>query len=426
MMQGIHWESAPDDVISRFLIFAQAYPYVAVLQTHQEGEDIYGRYDFLAGFAGNNADIIQDPEEVKQHNRGMLLGAVSYPALQDTEPIGTELKPDAIALPHFRFFAPEGYILKYSDSSEVWVYSAQPQAWIDALNSIQSETLQASVEVLSPAVSGLSKQAYLQGIQTLQQHILDGDVYEANLCRNIRLQAKVTAPGLLFPQWLQWSQVPFAAYVRMQEVYIYSASPERFLAFREGQCISQPIKGTAPRNADPTKDKALAEALLNSEKDRAENLMIVDLVRNDLNRTCKPGSVIVSELCGLHSFPLVHHLISTISGELKPEYPPFEAFLRAFPPGSMTGAPKVRAMQIMNELEPEGRGIFAGAIGYIEDTKHFDFNVVIRTLVYDANQQIMSYHTGGAITIDSNPEEEYAETQAKAMGLFRFLGIEPI
>jgi para-aminobenzoate synthetase component 1 len=356
----------------------------------------------------------------------MLLGAVTYAALQMTEPIGVELKPDVIALPPFSFFSPEGYILKYSATSEVWVFAPQPQDWINALLSIQPETLHASVEVISPAVSGLSKQAYLQRIQTLQQHILDGDVYEANLSRNIRLQAKVNAPGLLFPQWLQWSEVPFAAYVRMQEVYIYSASPERFLAYREGLCISQPIKGTAPRSADPEKDAALSAALLSSEKDRAENLMIVDLVRNDLNRTCKPGSVIVSELCGLHSFPLVHHLISTISGELKPEYPPFESFLHAFPPGSMTGAPKVRAMQIINELEPEGRGIFAGAIGYIESNTHFDFNVVIRTLVYDASREIMSYHAGGAITIDSDPEEEYAETLSKAKGLFRFLGIDPV
>lgn len=426
MIQGIHWESAPDDVISRFLIFAQAYPYVALLQTHQEEEDIYGRFEFLVGFAGNNTRLLHDPDEIKVHASGMLLGMVTYPALRQTEPLGVELKPDALALPNFSFFEPEGYILRYSGSSEVWVFAEQPQAWIDSLTSIQSETPVSSVEVLSSPVSGLSKQAYLQSIQTLQQHILDGDVYEANLSRNIRLQAKVSAPEFLFPQWIQWSQVPFAAYIKMQDVYIYSASPERFLAYRDGKCISQPIKGTAPRDADLHQDKAFAEALQNSEKDRAENLMIVDLVRNDLNRTCTPGSVRVPELCGLHSFPLVHHLISTITGELKSEHSPFEAFLRAFPPGSMTGAPKVRAMQIINELEPEGRGIFAGAIGYIEDRKYFDFNVVIRTLVYHAQQQIMSYHTGGAITIDSDPEEEYAETLAKAKGLFRFLGIDPI
>jgi para-aminobenzoate synthetase component 1 len=210
------------------------------------------------------------------------------------------------------------------------------------------------------------------------------------------------------------SEAPFAAFHQQGHRFLLSASPERFLK-REGRTLlSQPIKGTARRMSDAVEDERVKMRLSQSEKDRAENVMIVDLVRNDLSRIAAPTSVRVEELCGVHSFKTVHHLISSITAEMRDGASLFDVLAATFPMGSMTGAPKVSAMQIADALEHTNRGIYSGSIGYIDPQGHFDFNVVIRSLVYSRDREYVSCHVGGAITVRSHWDHEYDECLLKA------------
>jgi para-aminobenzoate synthetase component 1 len=209
--------------------------------------------------------------------------------------------------------------------------------------------------------------------------------------------------------------------VRFNEIFILSASPERFIKKEGHRIISQPIKGTSRRHADTLLDIASKKDLANNEKERAENIMIVDLVRNDLSHTAKKGSVHVDELCKIYSFKQVHQMISTISSELDEKYDFIDVLKTTFPMGSMTGAPKIRAMQLIEQYEQTKRGIYSGAIGYITPDGDFDFNVVIRSLIYNQENKYLSFIAGGAITYQSNPEKEYAESLLKAEAIREIL-----
>jgi para-aminobenzoate synthetase component 1 len=212
-------------------------------------------------------------------------------------------------------------------------------------------------------------------------------------------------------------RAPFSAMFNWGDKYLMSASPERFLKKKGNKIISQPMKGTAPRSANPAEDSEYRERLRTSEKDRAENVMIVDLVRNDLARSCKPGSVQVDELFGIYTFPQVHQMVSVVSGELQNDMHPVDVIKHAFPMGSMTGAPKVMAMRLIEEMEESRRGMYAGSIGYFTPDMDFDFNVVIRSILYNDTTKYISIHSGGAIVFDSDPEEEYKECLIKVKGL---------
>lgn len=218
------------------------------------------------------------------------------------------------------------------------------------------------------------------------------------------------------------SEVPFAAFLKTASIYTLCASPERFLQKIGEKLLTQPIKGTRKRGASAAEDTLLKKELLDSEKDRAENVMIVDLVRNDLTRSCKYGSIQVEELFGIYSFTNVHQMISTVSGILRPEVHWADAIRYAFPMGSMTGAPKVRAMQLIEEIEESKRGIYSGSIGVIFPNGDFELNVVIRTLLYHEKDAYLSVHAGGAITYDSKAEEEYEEIQTKLSNIRKLFG----
>jgi para-aminobenzoate synthetase component 1 len=218
--------------------------------------------------------------------------------------------------------------------------------------------------------------------------------------------------------------VPFAAYIRLRDWHLISASPERFLRRQGDLLVSQPIKGTAPRGATPAEDKTLAWQLRHSLKEQAENVMIVDLTRNDLNRCCETDSVRVPHLFEIQTFPTLHQMVSTITGRLRPGLGWQEILAMTFPPGSMTGAPKVRVMELIDAFEPGARGVYAGSVGYVTPAGDFDTNVIIRTLVYDRAAGHLCYQVGGAITYDSDPAQEYAETQVKA-AVMRALFAQP-
>ncbi len=268
----------------------------------------------------------------------------------------------------------------------------------------------APFQLNAPFKSNLTFRQYSSAFNKIRDYIEEGDCYQINLAQNF------TAPfkGCIQQGYALLSESnnsPFSAFLNFGKLQILSLSPERFIESHNGIIITQPIKGTLPRDKDPAKDKANAEQLLNSEKDRAENLMIVDLMRNDLSKTAAKGSVKVSELFGLYHFNAVHHLISTIESKLDDRFDNFDILATTLPGGSITGAPKIRAMQIIDELEPFDRGIYCGVIGYIDFKGNMDTNICIRTLVAKDNN--LYCWAGGGLVYDSELEKEYKETYDK-------------
>lgn len=264
---------------------------------------------------------------------------------------------------------------------------------------------------------------YMARVAEVRQHILEGDGYELNLCAAYYRQVKNIAPHIVFDCLNQENPAPFACFYRQDDQYLLSTSPERYVYRHNEHIISQPIKGTIKKSLDASIDDAHKQQLQADIKERAENIMITDLVRNDIAQLCHVGSVQVPELCGLYSFASLHHLISTIQGELKSNLPLNEMLEVPFPMGSMTGAPKYIVMQIIEQLELFKRGIYAGSVGYIQPNQDFDFNVVIRSAVYNASNKQLAFHTGSAITIDSTPEQEWAELQLKAQRIMHTLNV---
>jgi para-aminobenzoate synthetase component 1 len=266
----------------------------------------------------------------------------------------------------------------------------------------------------------LSRDEYISQVEQIRWHIQKGDCYEVNYCQEFIAHARID-PAETFRKLCSLSPNPFTTFYRFRNDYLICASPERFLK-RDGKKIfSQPIKGTAPRYADKEEDEAAAGKLQASLKERAENVMVVDLVRNDLSRVCKEGTVKVSELFGLYSFPQVHQLISTIEGELL-DGVSFQSIMEAcFPMGSMTGAPKKRVMEIIDSKEPGARGIFSGSVGYMDEEGNFDFNVVIRSLMYNSDKDLLSYQVGSGITFYSDPRQEWEECMVKAEAIKKVL-----
>ncbi|WP_416308460.1 aminodeoxychorismate synthase component I [Neptunicella sp. SCSIO 80796] len=258
--------------------------------------------------------------------------------------------------------------------------------------------------------SNMSQADYLLKFDRVQEYLLAGDCYQVNLAQRFKAQ-------YCGDEWQAYlklrstNQAPFSAFIRLADSCILSISPERFLAVEQNKVQTRPIKGTRPRHSDPQQDRQLAEVLQQSEKDRAENLMIVDLLRNDLSKNCQPGSVNVPELFVVESFPAVHHLVSTVEGLLQPQHSALDLLRGAFPGGSITGAPKIRAMQIIDELEPHRRNIYCGSIGYLSISGHMDTSICIRTLLCE-NQQIYCW-AGGGLVVDSDGHQEYQETLDK-------------
>lgn len=293
------------------------------------------------------------------------------------------------------------------------------------VNALFSRFANAPLPGVSVPSSGVPRQIecrvtpaeYMSRVQRIQDHIRLGDVYELNYCIEFFMEHADLNPVAVYRALNERSPMPFSAFLKVDDRYVLGASPERFLAKRGRQLFSQPIKGTIRRGHTPDEDTRLREQLLNSEKERAENLMIVDLVRNDLARSAETGSVLVDELFGIYGFQQVYQMISTVSATLREGVSWADAIRNAFPMGSMTGAPKIRAMELIDELEVSRRGVYSGAMGFITPDGDFDFNVVIRSLLYDAPNQYASFSVGSAITYDADPAQEWAECLLKARAI---------
>ncbi len=252
-------------------------------------------------------------------------------------------------------------------------------------------------------------------------YIHRGDIYEANFCMEFYADEANINPLEVYQKLNEISEPPFAVYFKNNKQFLLSASPERYLRKEGNKVISQPIKGTARRSFDLVQDEQLKIELEQNEKERSENIMIVDLVRNDLSHTASKGSVEVEELCKVYTFKQVHQMISTIASNVENSISPIEVIRSTFPMGSMTGAPKISAMKIIEELEETKRGLYSGAVGYFTPTGDFDFNVVIRSILYNAENKYLSFSVGSAITSKSIPENEYEECLVKAKAMFEVL-----
>jgi para-aminobenzoate synthetase component 1 len=357
-------------------------------------------------------------EELKrfanEHDKEWILGFLTYDLKNQTEELQSQ-HPDGIGFPGLCFFVPE-YILVIDNkgnciAGEELIQQILTQK-LSHLDENQSVLLQQRVSQLS----------YLKDVEAIRQHIINGDVYELNYCVEFFSEQTEIKPVAVYNKLHKRSAVPFGCFVKQQDRYVMGASPERFLTKQGKQLISQPIKGTAKRGATAEEDNLLKKELLESEKERAENLMIVDLVRNDLARSSETGSIQVDELFGIYSFPQVHQMISTVSSTKKDEVHSIDAIKHAFPMGSMTGAPKIMAMKLIEEYEKTKRGLYSGAIGYFSPDGNFDFNVVIRSIQYNAQNRYLNFEVGSAITYDSVPEQEYEECLLKAKAMMEVLG----
>jgi para-aminobenzoate synthetase component 1 len=367
-----------------------------------------------------------------------LFGHFAYDLAAETEPTNQGQPPspmaapekpgpppapaDPIGFPALFFFLPEIVITLQQDGIRIGSLGPAPETiWQAILAAIPGGPTPQAPIVFEPR---FTREEYLGTIRALRAHILRGDCYEINFCQEFYARQATLDPWSAWQSLSQASPNPFSALYRLNERYLLCASPERFLKRTGPTLLSQPIKGTAPRvRDDAAADLQAGLALANSAKDQAENVMVVDLVRNDLSRICRPGSVKVSELFGIYAFPQVYQMISTITGELLPGLHWSEAIRDTFPMGSMTGAPKNNVVRLIAQYERSKRGIFSGALGYVTPDGDFDFNVVIRSLLYRQDTGYLSYQVGSGITYNSDPAAEYEECLLKAQGIKKALGI---
>ena len=404
----------------RLLGWVAQFPYAAFLDSCESPIDRHGRYEWLIGVARQPSICLTDPSSLETAPDTWLMGGLSYELKNAYEPRLSSRHRPAVAFPPVSLFAPELVIYRLRGENRLHLWGRED--WLPPLDELPALPAGNGFVGPAPALEPLaSRAAYLRTVEQLRTHIGEGDCYEVNLTQEFRAAAAPQRPEQLFAALTEVSPVPFAAFFRWQDRYLLSASPERFLQLRDGHLLSQPIKGTAPRSEDPVEDARLREALLASEKERAENVMIVDLTRNDLHRCCETGSVSVPHLFEIQRFPQVHQMVSTVQGRLQADLRWPEILRRTFPPGSMTGAPKVKVMELIDRYEWSGRGLYAGSVGYVTPLGEFDWNVVIRSLAIDRARPVMSYHVGGAITYDSEAGAEYDETLVKARAIRRVL-----
>jgi para-aminobenzoate synthetase component 1 len=353
-------------------------------------------------------------------HRDWLFGHISYDLKNEIEKLSSS-HPDGIGFPDLFFFIPQ-YVVQLSGSAiHIGSTVNDHEHVYDEIRSIEPASRKSNTP-LTQIDSRYSKEEYIDVVEDLRQHIRRGDCYEINLCQEFFAEGISINPLHLYISLSEASPNPFSGFYKIADRYLACMSPERYLKKEGNRILSQPIKGTSSRNTDdPDLDSINITKLRSSEKERAENIMVVDLVRNDLSRICVEGTVIVDELCGIYTFPQVHQMISTISGELKKGVAVTDAIRATFPMGSMTGAPKKKVMELIERYERSKRGLFSGSIGYIKPDGDFDFNVVIRSVLYNSSTKYLSFHTGSAITFSSNPETEYEECLLKAAAIKKAL-----
>lgn len=423
----------PSRFKEQLLFWSKKFEYVSILDSHEVNQKVnskaeYNTYELVAGV--DALQIIEPKQDCFHHLREKIekskdwwFGYLAYDLKNEIEELKSE-NHDGLDFPEMNFFRPRWVFLLDEDTLIVHYYNEEftEDELLSLVQNLQDMELHGEKSISVDQIhSRISRDEYLEAVNQLKDHIRRGDIYEVNFCQEFYAEDCYIKPRGTYQKLTEVSPTPYSGFYQMGQQYLLSASPERFIKKEGKKIISQPIKGTARRGASEAEDKQIKETLFNDPKERAENIMIVDLVRNDLSRTAEKGSVIVEELCGIYSFPQVHQMISTVVSELKEEVHFIEAIRQCFPMGSMTGAPKVRAMKLIEKYETTKRGLFSGAIGYITPEGDFDFNVVIRSILYNARNHYLSFMVGGAITMQAEAEKEYEECMLKAKAIMKVL-----
>ncbi len=387
-----------------------------------EYTDPYSAFDVLIA-AGATLELKENSGSaftklglVLENNKDWLLGFLGYDLKNETETLSSS-NPDHLNFPELFFFKPLHLIL--IKQGKVNIYSSDQERIYKEIENTQPDELKFTFQ--GRIQSRFSSDEYKKTVSELQEHIRRGNIYEINFCQEFYSENCGINPLSAFKTLNRISPTPFASFFKHQDKYIISATPERFLSKRKNKLISQPIKGTIKRGLNSVEDEQLKQSLKNNIKEQSENVMIVDLVRNDLTKCAVPGTVEVEELFGIYSFEQVHQMISTVICSVDPEMNNSEIIKSVFPMGSMTGAPKISAMDLIEKYERTKRGVFSGAIGYFAPDGDFDFNVVIRTLLYNSAEKYLSFQVGSAITFASAPDKEYEECLVKAEAIRRVL-----
>tara|TARA_R110002049_G_scaffold47596_2_gene137147 strand:+ start:307595 stop:308833 length:1239 start_codon:yes stop_codon:yes gene_type:complete len=387
--------------------------------------DVYGTFDAvlavdaLTSLTTDAKHGFDNLKEYQERANDWLFGYLSYDLKNDVEQLGSA-NFDGLHFPELHFFQPKK-IIRITANKADFIYLNMVG---DEIEEDFKEISKTIIPEKEPTVTEdihirlrTFKDEYFRRIDSLLAHIHRGDIYEANFCQEFYAENTVIDAFRTYLKLNAISKPPFAVFLKLEDKYLLSASPERYLKKVGSKIISQPIKGTARRSSDAEMDTLLKHNLALDEKERAENIMIVDLVRNDLSKSAEKGTVVVDELCKVYTFSQVHQMISTISASVHPDKNPVDVIRETFPMGSMTGAPKISAMKIIEAQEAFKRGLYSGAVGYFTPDGDFDFNVVIRSILYNATQKYVSYSVGGAITAQAVPEKEYEECLLKAKAM---------
>lgn len=390
-------------------------------------KNAYGEYELLLAvdaFTSIKTDYYQAFDNLHQYQsrvKDWVFGYLTYDLKNDIEDLISK-NYDRLNFPDLFFFQPKKIFLIRENQLEIqYLNMCSDELEFDYEVIInQSFTLPEEIQNLE-IKQKISKEKYISKVQKMQEYIHRGDIYEANFCMEFYAENALINPLHVFNKLNAISQAPFAVFFKNDDHFLISASPERYLKKQQYKVICQPIKGTAKRSQDKAIDEILKKELGNNLKERSENIMIVDLVRNDLSKNATKESVKVEELCGIYTFKQVHQMISTIVSEIEPTTPPIRIVKDTFPMGSMTGAPKISAMKIIEELEETKRGLYSGAVGYFTPCGDFDFNVVIRSVLYHAKEKYVSFSVGSAITALAVPELEYEECLLKAKAMLEVL-----
>ena len=410
---------------SQLLTWAQQFREVVFLDSNDYPQK-YSNYDCILAvdaFTSINTDYYNGFEDLKQYqqiSKDWIFGYLSYDLKNDTEVLNSS-NFDGLQFPDLFFFQPKKLFLLKNNQLEIQYLNCCD----DEVEEDFELILETKISINSNSNSidiqqRISKDFYLDKVTKMLDYINKGDIYEANFCMEFFAETTINPLEKYF-SLNDISKPPFATFLKNNTHFLLSASPERYLKKENNKIISQPIKGTSKRYLDNNEDEISKNNLASDPKERSENIMITDLVRNDLSRTAIKGSVEVEELCGIYSFLQVHQMISTITSIIDDQYSALDVIKNSFPMGSMTGAPKISAMNIIEELEETKRGLYSGSVGYFTPNSDFDFNVVIRSILYNSTNNYVSFSVGSAITALSIPELEYEECLLKADAMIKVL-----
>ncbi|GAA4769968.1 MULTISPECIES: anthranilate synthase component I family protein [Flavobacterium] len=419
--------SNPNEFKRQLLDWAQQFREIIYLDSNNYPQK-YSSYDAVLAvdaFTSIKTDYhnaFEDLKQYQQQTKDWLFGHLSYDLKNDIEKLESS-NFDGLHFPDLFFFQPKKlFFLKGNQLEISYLMMCDDELEEDFENIKQYRKLKVKIQKSKVNIEQrISKEKYIEKINTMLSHIYRGDIYEANFCMEFYAENVIIDSNQTFEKLNAISEPPFAVFFKNNQHFLLSASPERYIKKEDSKIISQPIKGTSKRFEENNLDEQSKTELEQNPKERSENIMIVDLVRNDLSHTATKSSVKVEELCGIYTFKQVHQMISTIISEIDNTTSPVEILKTTFPMGSMTGAPKISAMQIIEELEETKRGLYSGAIGYFTPIGDFDFNVVIRSILYNAQEKYISFSVGSAITALSEPEKEYEECLLKARAMHEVL-----